>query len=97
MPTYEYKCASGHRFEKFYPRISKRRRVRCPTCGKRAEQLISRGTGLVFKGSGFYSTDYKQAGEKKREEKPAEAKPSEGEAKPAETGKRKKDSSSSDK
>ena len=102
MPTYEYKCASGHLFEKFYPRISNRRRVRCPTCGKRAEQLISRGTGLVFKGSGFYATDYPRAGEKKeKEEKPAESKPSEGEAKPAEkpaeTGKPKKDSSSSDK
>ena len=96
MPTYEYKCASGHLFEKFYPRISNRRRVRCPTCGKRAEQLISRGTGLVFKGSGFYSTDYKRAGAKK-EEKHVDAKPSEGEAKPAETRKPKKDSSSSDK
>ena len=96
MPTYEYKCAAGHLFEKFYPRISNRRRVRCPTCGKRAERLISGGTGLVFKGSGFYSTDYKPAGEK-QEKKTADAKPSEGEAKPAETPKPKKDSSSSDK
>ena len=71
MPTYEYKCPNGHLFEKFYPTMGSRRRAACPQCGKRAEQLISGGAGLVFKGSGFYITDYKRAGEKK----PADGEP----------------------
>ncbi len=74
MPTYEYKCPNGHVFEKVFPKMTDRRRERCPQCGKRAERVISGGVGLVFKGSGFYVTDYKRAGEKKTDE---------GEAKPA--------------
>jgi putative FmdB family regulatory protein len=73
MPTYEYRCPAGHRFEKFYPRMNDQRRLKCPTCGKMAERLISGGAGLVFKGSGFYATDYKQTGDKKAAE--AESKP----------------------
>ena len=87
MPTYEYKCPAGHSFERFYPTMNNQRRVKCPTCGKLAERQISGGTGLVFKGSGFYINDYKRAGSgnpestegSKPESKP-EAKP---EAKPA--------------
>jgi putative FmdB family regulatory protein len=84
MPTYEYKCPKGHLFEKFYPTITSKRTATCPTCGKKAERQLSGGGGLVFKGSGFYITDYKRAGEKKEgeskpAEKPAEKKP---EAKP---------------
>jgi putative FmdB family regulatory protein len=84
MPTYEYKCPKGHLFEKFYPTMNNKRSVTCPTCGRKAERQLSGGGGLVFKGSGFYITDYKRAGEKKEvEEKPAE-KPAEKkpEAKP---------------
>lgn len=84
MPTYEYKCPKGHLFEKFYPTITSKRTATCPTCGKKAERQLSGGGGLVFKGTGFYITDYKRAGEKKEgeskpAEKPAEKKP---EAKP---------------
>lgn len=78
MPTYEYKCPKGHVFEKFYPTISNKRKIACPTCGRMAERQLSAGGGLVFKGSGFYITDYKRAGEKKETEgdsKPAEKKP----------------------
>jgi putative FmdB family regulatory protein len=64
MPTYEFKCPKGHVFEKYYPTITSTRRLKCPKCGKMAERLISGGAGLVFKGSGFYITDYKRAGEK---------------------------------
>ena len=64
MPTYEFKCPKGHGFEKFYPTITTTRRLKCPKCGKMAERLISGGAGLVFKGSGFYITDYRRAGEK---------------------------------
>jgi putative FmdB family regulatory protein len=73
MPTYEYRCPAGHRFEKFFPSMNDQRRLRCPKCGKMGERLISGGAGLVFKGSGFYATDYKQPGEKKAAE--SEAKP----------------------
>jgi putative FmdB family regulatory protein len=75
MPTYEYRCPKGHVFEKFFQTMNDKRRVRCPTCGKSAERIISGGAGLVFKGSGFYITDYKRAGEKQ---------PTEGDAKPVE-------------
>ena len=65
MPTYEYRCPRGHAFEKFYRRITGHGTVKCPTCGTRARRLISGGAGLVFKGSGFYITDYKRSGEPK--------------------------------
>jgi len=60
MPTYEYRCrSSGHTFEKFQP-ITARPVRRCPACGKNsAERLISTGAGVIFKGSGFYGTDYR--------------------------------------
>jgi putative FmdB family regulatory protein len=96
MPTYEYRCPAGHTFEKFSPTMNHSRRVKCPTCGKLAERQISGGAGLVFKGSGFYITDYKRAGEKKADQKDdakpaAETKPA-TETKPADSGKKKKDS-----
>ena len=69
MPTYEYRCPKGHEFEKFYQRITSHPSAVCPRCGKRAKRLISGGAGLVFKGSGFYITDYKRSGEKKDGEK----------------------------
>jgi putative FmdB family regulatory protein len=59
MPTYEYRCPQGHDFEKFYSRISESESVlACPLCGQEAERRISGGAGLLFKGSGFYLTDY---------------------------------------
>ena len=59
MPTYEYRCPDGHEFEKFYRTISgAETTVVCPKCGKTAERLLSGGAGLMFKGSGFYLTDY---------------------------------------
>jgi putative FmdB family regulatory protein len=75
MPTYEYKCPKGHLFEKFSPTISHKRHATCPSCGRRAERQLSGGGGLVFKGSGFYITDYKRAGEKKEGEPKPETKP----------------------
>src|SRR5438132_753489 len=69
MPTYEYKCPAGHVFEKFFPTMHDKRREKCPVCGRQAERQISGGTGLVFKGSGFYITDYKRAGEKQQDGK----------------------------
>jgi putative FmdB family regulatory protein len=59
MPTYEYRCPAGHDFERFYRKISDAApQVACPECGKIAERIMSAGGGLLFKGSGFYLTDY---------------------------------------
>jgi putative FmdB family regulatory protein len=62
MPTYHYHCPNGHDFEHFERKISSRSRRKCPECGKMAARQISGGAGLIFKGSGFYITDYKKAG-----------------------------------
>ncbi|HXV87323.1 MAG TPA: FmdB family zinc ribbon protein [Gemmatimonadales bacterium] len=68
MPTYLYRCSScGHEFERFH-KITVKARPRCPECGARTERVISGGAGLVFKGSGFYITDYKRAGEPRGED-----------------------------
>ena len=65
MPTYEFRCPEGHEFEQFYRSIAAApRETACPTCGKVAERLMSAGGGLVFKGSGFYITDYGKDGKK---------------------------------
>src|ERR671910_3285840 len=61
MPTYEYQCPEGHEFELFQ-KMSDRPRAKCPTCGNPAMRRISGGAGLVFKGSGFYITDYGKDG-----------------------------------
>jgi putative FmdB family regulatory protein len=83
MPTYEYVCPAGHEFEKFQ-KMSDKPRAACPTCGKPGTRKISGGAGLVFKGSGFYITDYGKDGKGPRKagdsEKPA-ASGSSGEAK----------------
>jgi putative FmdB family regulatory protein len=61
MPTYDYRCPFGHQFERFQ-KITDRARVRCPECGRIAQRMISGGAGLIFKGSGFYITDYGKDG-----------------------------------
>lgn len=65
MPTYEYECTScGHRFEKFQS-ITAAPVKRCPNCGKKVKRLFGTGGGLIFKGSGFYTTDYRSEGYKR--------------------------------
>jgi putative FmdB family regulatory protein len=58
MPTYEYRCPRGHEFEVFQ-RISDEPGATCPECGEAAERMISAGAGFLFKGEGFYITDYR--------------------------------------
>ena len=72
MPTYEYACPAGHEFEKFQ-KITEKPRAKCPACGKAATRKISGGAGLVFKGSGFYITDYGKDGKGPRKAEAAEA------------------------
>jgi putative FmdB family regulatory protein len=71
MPTYEFRCPTGHEFEEFYRSIgSAPTVVACPVCGKTAERQLSAGGGLVFKGSGFYITDYGKDGKKAQPSSP---------------------------
>ena len=77
MPTYEYRCAEGHEFDVFQ-KMSDDPLTECPECGASAERKISSGAGLVFKGSGFYITDYKKAEEKKNDSAASEKKSSSG-------------------
>lgn len=65
MPTYEYRCPNGHEFENFVQKMSDAKsELACPTCGAVAGRRMSAGGGLVFKGSGFYITDYGKDGKK---------------------------------
>ncbi|MHC4230895.1 MAG: FmdB family zinc ribbon protein [Planctomycetota bacterium] len=66
MPTYEYVCEKcGHKFERFQA-ITARPIRKCPECGKSsAKRLIGVGSGIIFKGSGFYETDYRSESYKK--------------------------------
>lgn len=66
MPTYEYECAAcGHQFEEFQS-ITAKPLKKCPECGKKQlQRLIGSGAGILFKGSGFYETDYRSAEYKK--------------------------------
>jgi putative FmdB family regulatory protein len=59
MPIYEYECTRcGHRFEKI-EHFDSPTRKKCPVCGFAAHRILPTGVGFVFKGSGFYATDYK--------------------------------------
>jgi len=59
MPTYEYECTScGSHFE-IFQKMSDAPKETCESCGGKLTKLLSAGSGLIFKGSGFYITDYK--------------------------------------
>ena len=68
MPTYEYRCPSGHHFERFQ-KISDEPKADCPTCGAAGERLLSGGAGFLLKGDGFYATDYRSDSYKKEASK----------------------------
>ncbi|MFL5577126.1 MAG: FmdB family zinc ribbon protein [Gemmatimonadaceae bacterium] len=87
MPTYEYRCPTGHDFDRFCKISESQSSLPCPECGAPAERRISGGAGLHFKGSGFYITDYGKDGKKdqKAAAKPAEGATSGGESKGGES------------
>ena len=66
MPTYEYLCENcGHTFEQFQS-ITAKPLKKCPDCKKpKLKRLIGTGAGIIFRGSGFYETDYRSDGYKK--------------------------------
>ncbi len=85
MPTYEYRCPScGNEFEKFQ-RMSDEPVAECPRCGAASERRLSGGAGLLFKGSGFYITDYRSDSYKKAASSEGGSSPSSSESKPSDS------------
>lgn len=81
MPTYDYRCPNGHRFEVFH-RMSDPGPEACEVCGEGPVEKVLYPAAIHFKGSGFYSTDYGRGSRKRDKEgepstdsKPAESKP----------------------
>src|SRR5262245_31377746 len=85
MPTYDYACsACGHRFELFQSITAPVKR-KCPSCSKpKLQRLVGPGAGIIFKGGGFYETDYRSESYRKSAE--AEKKSADSAAKPAGDG-----------
>ncbi|HET6401263.1 MAG TPA: zinc ribbon domain-containing protein [Candidatus Kapabacteria bacterium] len=72
MPTYEYRCHFCHRVSDAFQRMSDAPLVKCPYCGKEGlERIVSGGAGVIYKGEGWYVTDYskKSSGGKEPETK----------------------------
>jgi putative FmdB family regulatory protein len=87
MPTYEYRCPSGHEFDRFYKTISGApTEVLCPECQAIASRRLSGGGGLMFKGSGFYLTDYGKNAHRKTEGQKGEGGKTEGQKSDAPKG-----------
>lgn len=92
MPTYDYQCAAcEHTWEEFQSITAKPKR-KCPECGKlKAKRLIGTGAGVIFKGSGFYQTDYRSSSYQKgadaaKQAQESAAKSAEGASKKSEGG-----------
>jgi putative FmdB family regulatory protein len=83
MPTYDYVCTKcDHAFEAFQS-MKDAALIKCPKCGRKSlKRLMGGGAGLIFKGSGFYETDYKRSSTKKTDGAAKPAKPA-GEKTPA--------------
>lgn len=67
MPTYEYQCTKCNKPFEYFQSISEPPKKECEECGGELTKLLSAGSGLIFKGSGFYITDYKADSRKKPE------------------------------
>lgn len=105
MPTYQYRCNDcGHNFEQFQSMTANPIKD-CPECNGAVERLISGGAGFLFKGAGFYTTDYRSDSYKKSEKadkdssssKSETAKTDSSKSEPSKTESSKSDSSSSTK
>jgi len=72
MPTYEYKCQKcSHKFEIFQSMTAEHLK-KCPKCSGKVIRLIGKGSGIIFKGPGFYATDYRKtrSGDRASDKKP---------------------------
>lgn len=97
MPTYDYRCdACEHQFEEFQS-ITAKPLKKCPECGKnKLVRLIGTGAGVIFKGSGFYETDYRSSNYQKdaKADKESSSKASETSSSSSDSGSSKSDASS---
>lgn len=81
MPTYEYRCTRcGYRFD-FFQKITEEPLRECPQCRGEVQRLIGSGAGILFKGSGFYATDYRSEEYRKQQKVEKESKKVEKESK----------------
>jgi putative FmdB family regulatory protein len=64
MPTYEYKCTNCEEVFEYFQKMTDEPLRECTVCGGELKRLISGGVGVIFKGSGFYTTDYKNSSSK---------------------------------
>ncbi len=71
MPTYDYRCDSCDLTFEYVQPMSSAPLKKCPQCGRKVERLFSGGAGVIFKGTGFYQTDYRSSKEKSKSEKSA--------------------------
>lgn len=60
MPTYDYRCPDCQHEQEHFHGINEKPHVKCEECGKRMKKLMGKGAGVVFKGPGFYETDYRK-------------------------------------
>ncbi len=92
VPTYEYECLeNGHRFEEFQS-MTEPPLTKCPICGGQVRRLIGSGAGILFKGSGFYQTDYRSQGYREAEKAESPAKDGSGTPAPKSTDPPRKES-----
>jgi len=93
MPTYDYRCSACKKTFEIFHSMTEKPRTQCPACGKKTlERQLGTGGAIIFKGSGFYQTDYRSEGYKKAAKaeaggghKKADAKASDSASKPAES------------
>lgn len=73
MPTYRYECNRCDAIQEYFQSMSEKPKRKCPECGGKLTRLISGGGGVILKGSGFYTTDYRSEGYKSEARKDSEA------------------------
>ncbi len=80
MPTYSYQCNRCDHIQEVFHGMSAAPQIKCPECGGKCKKLLGTGAGIIFKGSGFYETDYKKKGKAPLSDKTSS--PAQGESKP---------------
>lgn len=83
MPTYDYDCPTCNQTFEVFQSITAAPLEACPTCGGKVQRRIHGGTGLIFKGSGFYLTDYKKSNVSPESKADGKSEKSEDKAKPS--------------
>jgi putative FmdB family regulatory protein len=97
MPTYDYECKACHHRWELFQSIKADPEKKCPKCGKKqAQRVIGPGAGILFKGSGFYQTDYRSSAYKKAAEADKKASDSSGNGKSESKSETKSETKTSD-